>query len=78
MPKGIHQNLKWDKSDPFHIDDIEETLPWTIIPNETTGIKPIKKAPTDVYPAHYYVPAKGSQSLQTTSTSTGLVKDKCA
>ena len=38
----------------------------------------MQKAPTDVFPASYYVPAKGSQTLLTTSNDTGLKGDKRA
>ena len=45
-----------------------------IILDRTTEIKPIRNAPTNVYPTHYYVPVKGLETIQTTSTFTGLSK----
>ena len=76
VPKAMHKDLKWTDANPFPIEEADETLAWEIIPDNKTGIKPIKKAPTDVFPASYYVPAKGSQTLPTTSNDTGLKGDK--
>ena len=72
--KTIHKNLKWSKNDSFHIEDIVEKLSWKIISDKTTEIKLINDASTDVYPAHYYSLAKETETLQTTSTFTGLSK----
>ena len=74
--KTIHQNFKWSKNDPSHIEDIV-ALSWKIISDKTTEIKLINDASTDVYPAHYYSLAKETETLQTTSTFTGLSKNKC-
>ena len=75
--KTIHQKLRWSNNDPFYIEDVVETLPWKIILDQTTEIKPIKNASIDVCYTHYYVSAKETETLQTTSTFTGLSKSKC-
>ena len=78
VPKTMYKDLKWSKDNPFPIEKVDETLPWELIADKKIGIKPMKKAPTDIFPASYYIPAKGSQILQTTSNKTGLAKDKRA
>ena len=78
VPKAMHKNLKWSESSSFPIEDLDKTLPWEIIPDKKAGIKPMKKAPTNVFPASYYVPAKSLQKLQATSDNTGLKKGMCA
>ena len=76
VPNSMHKDLQWTDCKPFPIEEVDANLPWEIIPDNKTGIKPIKKAPVDIFPASYYVPAKGSQKLPAMSQDTGLKLNK--
>jgi hypothetical protein len=79
VPKGVHNTLKWDKSNPFSLDAVEDAK-WEILMNKhvNSAIQTELVGNNDETPQKRacrrepnYVVAKGSQALPTISNDDG-------